>query len=70
VINPDPKSKPLSSKRHGGSERAMTNKKAATDHPRTFPFEPDKRPSHEMALDKTGGFHFLERAADLAAPEL
>jgi hypothetical protein len=48
----------------------MTNKKAATDHPRTFPFEPDKRPSHEMVLDKTGGFHFLERAADLAAPEL
>jgi cardiolipin synthase A/B len=33
-------------------------------------FELDKKQSHEMALDKTGGLHLLERAADLVSPEL
>jgi len=33
-------------------------------------FELDKKQSHEMALDKPGGLHLLEKAANLAAPEL
>jgi cardiolipin synthase len=33
-------------------------------------FEMDKRQSHEMVLDTTGDLHLLEKAADLAAPEL
>jgi cardiolipin synthase len=33
-------------------------------------FELDKSHSHEMTLDKTGGLHLLEKAADLASPEL
>jgi cardiolipin synthase len=33
-------------------------------------FELDKKQSHEMTLDKTGGLHLLEKAADLASPEL
>ena len=33
-------------------------------------FELDKKQSHEMTSDKTGGLHLLERAADLASPEL
>lgn len=33
-------------------------------------FEVDKKRSREMTLHKTGGLHLLERAADLASPEL
>ena len=33
-------------------------------------FEQDKKQSQKMTLDKTGGLHFLERAADLASPVL
>jgi len=33
-------------------------------------FELDKKQSLEMTRDKTGGLHLLEKAADLAAPEL
>jgi len=29
----------------------------------TFRFDLDKKQSHEMALDKTGGFRLLERAS-------
>ena len=40
----------------------------ATEQTRLF--EMDKKQSHEMTLDKTGGLHLLERAVDLASPEL
>jgi cardiolipin synthase len=33
-------------------------------------FELDKKQSDEMTLDKTGSLHLLEKAADLASPEL
>jgi cardiolipin synthase A/B len=33
-------------------------------------FEMDKQQSHKMAVDTTGGLHLLQRAADLASPEL
>jgi cardiolipin synthase len=33
-------------------------------------FELDKNQSHEMTLDQAGGLHLLEKAADLASPEL
>jgi cardiolipin synthase len=33
-------------------------------------FELDKKQSHEMALDKTGGLHPLQQAAGLASPQL
>jgi hypothetical protein len=33
-------------------------------------FELDKKQSHVMALDMTGGLHLFEKAADLASPEL
>jgi cardiolipin synthase len=33
-------------------------------------FNLDKKQSHEWTLDKTGGLHLLEKAADLASPEL
>jgi cardiolipin synthase len=33
-------------------------------------FELDKKQSHEMVLDKTGGIHLLEKVADLVSPEL
>jgi cardiolipin synthase len=33
-------------------------------------FELDKKQAHEMTLDKTGGLHLLQKAADLASPEL
>ena len=33
-------------------------------------FNLDKRQSHEWTLDQTGGLHLLEKAADLASPEL
>ena len=33
-------------------------------------FEIDKRNSHEMTLDETGGLHPLQQAAGLASPQL
>ena len=33
-------------------------------------FELDRKQSQEIRLGKTGGLHLLERAADLASPEL
>jgi cardiolipin synthase len=33
-------------------------------------FELDERQCHEMTVGKTGGLHLLEKAADLASPEL
>ncbi len=40
----------------------------ATEQTRLF--EMDKKQSREMTLDTTGGLHLLEKAADLASPEL
>jgi hypothetical protein len=33
-------------------------------------FEMDKKQSHEMTLNKTGGFHPLQQAAGLVSPQL